>query len=546
VVHQSASGGIFIHWAVSFGLNPGSMIKLLTPASMELDRLTDTVLQLETRHGTGNLKAMLIADFNDTKASVSLGYLVTEGDYDLRESFMPEHLTGYAPVTGKGNRLLGAKFLVNRLPLLKPDDSVPEYFKHVLSIDNIEGIEPLDLSVQLIAPVVWLFYSDSWVEAGAKRIRVETGEPFVFEPYKAFLARRLYNDSSRIVIRQLHGGYSAQTYQVDSFDNAGRKLRPTVLKISSRALINREADRCQRFALPYIMNNSAFVLGTAFYGDTGALRYNFVGIGGEQTQLKWLTHYFNTWPVERLEPLFDKIFLQILKPWYGQPVSEKIYPFRDHDPTLTFFPKLCEIAEEILSIRAEDKNITIEETGQKLINPYWFLRHEYKNRRDYSIDYFTSVCHGDLNMQNILLDNELNVYLIDFSETRPRSVISDFARLEAIFMVEKAPLDSEEDMKEMIEFNTRFYGINHLDQLPENTWNGRNQEIMSRNIALTTKMRRYSLDCASGDSNIVPYYMAMLEWVLPIVCYTGLPLAFKKLSAYVAGLLCEKLMFLNC
>jgi hypothetical protein len=435
---------------------------------------------------------------------------------------------------------------VNRLPLLKPDDSVPEYFKHVLSIDNIEGIEPLDLSLQLIAPVAWLFYSDSWVEAGAKRIRVETGEQFVFEPYKAFLARRLYNDSSRIVIRQLHGGYSAQTYQVDSFDNAGRKLRPTVLKVSSRALINREADRCQRFALPYIMNNSAFVLGTAFYGDTGALRYNFVGIGGEQTQLKWLTHYFNTWPVERLEPLFDKIFLQILKPWYGQPVSEKIYPFRDHDPTLTFFPKLCEIAEEILSIRAEDKNITIEETGQKLINPYWFLRHEYKNRRDYSIDYFTSVCHGDLNMQNILLDNELNVYLIDFSETRPRSVISDFARLEAIFMVEKAPLDSEEDMKEMVEFITRFYGINHLDQLPENTWNGRNQEIMSRNIALTTKMRRYSLDCASGDSNIVPYYMAMLEWVLPVVCYTGLPLAFKKLSAYVAGLLCEKLMFLNC
>jgi len=37
-----------------------------------------------------------------------------------------------------------------------------------------------------------------------------------------------------------------------------------------------------------------------------------------------------------------------------------------------------------------------------------------------------------------LLDGEMNVYLIDFSETRPRSVVSDFARLEAIFMIEHA------------------------------------------------------------------------------------------------------------
>jgi len=52
------------------------------------------------------------------------------------------------------------------------------------------------------------------------------------------------------------------------------------------------------------MNNSAMVLGTAFLCDTGVSVYNFVGIGGEQTQLKWLTHYFNTWPAEELEPLF--------------------------------------------------------------------------------------------------------------------------------------------------------------------------------------------------------------------------------------------------
>ena len=314
------------------------------------------------------------------------------------------------------------------------------------------------------------------------------------------------------------------------------------MKIAGRDLVLREAERCQRYSLPYIMNNSAIILGSEFYSDMGALRYNFVGIGGEQTQLKWLTQYFIEWPVERLEPLFDKIFTKILKPWYGQPLKEKIYPFRDHDPTLTFFRTLCNTAEELLSISADDKYFEVEETGQKLINPYWYLKHEFRRRRDHSIEYYTSVCHGDLNMQNILLDSDLNVYLIDFSETRPRSVISDFARLEAIFMIESTPLKSEDEMKEIISFAKGFYDSDSLDQAHYSEWKGSNAGIMKRNIGLTKRMRRYAVDSVSGETTVIPYYIALLEWVLPIVCYSSARIEHKRLSAYVAGMLCEKLM----
>lgn len=231
-----------------------------------------------------------------------------------------------------------------------------------------------------------------------------------------------------------------------------------------------------------------------------------------------------------------------MNPWYGQPVKENIYPYRDQDPTLTFFSRLCETAEELFAISADEKYFRIEETNQKRVNPYWFLKHEYKNRRTEAIEYFTSICHGDLNMQNILLDKEMNVYLIDFSETKPRSVISDFARLEAIFMIEHAPLETADDMKEMVEFTTQFYNSVQLNQLPEYIWKGKSQEKMKRNLALILKMRKYAIGCTSGDNNIVPYYLALLEWIFPIVCYGGVPLPYKKLSAYVAGLLCEKIV----
>ncbi|HEY5511008.1 MAG TPA: hypothetical protein VIK10_08265 [Prolixibacteraceae bacterium] len=64
--------------------------------------------------------------------------------------------------------------------------------------------------------------------------------------------------------------------------------RIDALKMANRNIILRETERCQKYALPYILNNSAIVLGTKFFGERGTLRYNFVGIGGEQTQLKWL------------------------------------------------------------------------------------------------------------------------------------------------------------------------------------------------------------------------------------------------------------------
>jgi hypothetical protein len=357
-----------------------------------------------------------------------------------------------------------------------------------------------------------------------------------------FLARRLYSDSSRVIVKPLHGGYSAQTFQAESFDAQGRKMGPTVLKISGRDLISRESERCRKYALPYIFNNSAVVQGTDFFGDTGALRYNFVGIGGEESRLKWLTNYYHQEELDVLDPLFDKIFLTILKPWYGQPIHETIFPFRDHDPTFTFFPFIYDTINEVLSISANEQWIQIPESKQKVLNPYWFLKHEFARLRETGIPYFTGICHGDLNMQNILLDEKLNVYLIDFSETRPRSVVSDFARLEAIFMVDNAPLETDADYIDYLDFIGAFYAIERLDEMPVFHYAGRHQEKIQKNTALTLKMRRYAFDSTGGNPDPIPYFLALLEWVLPIVCYSSAPLPVRRLSMIVASKLCEQVM----
>ncbi len=443
-------------------------------------------------------------------------------------------------VKAGASNAVGLSFKLETLHQADDTTSFSKFLTDSLNIDNIIALESILVDEKLQDPIAWLFFPEGIADADSQRLKIETNEQLTLEPYQRFLIRKLYADAARVVIEPLHGGFSAQTFQVASFDKHERKLRPTVLKVANRAMITRESERCQQYALPYIFNNSASVLGTEFQGDKGALVYNFVGIGGEESQLKWLTHYFHQEKMEILGPLFDKIFLKILKPWYGQPVKSTIFPFKDHDPTLTFFPHIYQTVSDLFSINADDQYIEIAESSRPVLNPYWFLKHEYPKRRDQGIHYFEGICHGDLNMQNILLDENRNIYLIDFSETKPRSVISDFARLEAIFLTDNAPLENQDDMNAYLHFISGFYAAKSLQEIPEFTYTGQHQEKAQKHMALALKMRKYAFESTQGNPDIIPYYMALLEWVLPVVCYYSQPEMNKRLSMYISSLLCEK------
>ena len=541
IPQEPASAGIFIHRALTFGDQPLGFVKLADPASLSLEHLIAEIYPMtqQFKSGERNLMALVVANFDAQNPFILLGALVDQELSDLLKPDEFPELQGLIPTGINGLRLWGAKFLLSNIPVPPADMALSVFLKKILTIENIVEVVSINQEEQLVNPITWIFLSTGLREASSKRLVIETDDDLLLQPFQAFLARRLYTDSGRVVIKQIHGGYSAQTFQVTSYDHKGRKLRPTVLKIADRAMISRESDRCKRYANPYILNNSAMVLGSEFFGNTGALRYNFVGIGGEQTRLKWLTHYFHHWSTEQLQPLFDKIFLQILHPWYGQPIHEMILPFRDHDPRSTFFPQLCETASEQLLISPEQQFITIIETDERLTNPYWFLKYEFSRRRETAILWYTSICHGDLNMQNILLDEDMNVYLIDFSETKPRSVISDFARLEAIFMVDNAPINNQKDLEEYLRFISGFYNTVQLDQAPAISYQGEHPDQVMKNVALTLKMREYAFKSVSNNLDAIPYCIALLEWILPIVCYSSASVEHKRLSMVVSGLLCQ-------
>lgn len=540
ITTEPGKTGLYVNEALCFGNQASAAISCCHDVSIHMHQLLPGISNLLNETGKNEAPTLLVV-LNQCDETPSISMLLYNSQL-LHNQLADAGLDEMSALLGKneGNsQLRGISFKLAKLEYAGKLHTLPDMLNTHLGFENIVGVEAFDEQSILQNPVLWLFQAEELLDGKQQGLSIETNDAFDFAPDKAFLARQLYTDSSKLAIEQLHGGFSAQTFYVNSFDHEGRKMRPTVLKIAPRHLIERESDGCRQFALPYIFNNSAVVLGAAYFGETGALRYNFVGIGGEQSRLQWLTKYYEQLNQADLEPLFDKIFLQILKPWYGQTVTRDLQLFREHDPTFTFFPHIFEVAREVWGSSADDRQLMIN--GKQTLNPYWYLKHIYAKYRDFTYSYPMSVCHGDLNMQNILLDDAMNVYLIDFSETRPMAAVADFARLEAILMIDRAPVDSAQDWEAYAEFLAEFYQADALETLPKANWKGNAGRPVDKQVFVTHKMRQYARQTVAGRSEIFPYYLALLEWVLPVICYT-IPMPQRKISTVAASLLCQKLI----
>lgn len=373
-----------------------------------------------------------------------------------------------------------------------------------------------------------------------KRLRIEVTDGIELEGEWQTMIRRLYADCGRVILTQLTGGYMAKTFQVASYDRDGRRLLPTVLKISTRELIDREEEAHRTCVQRFILNNSTVIMGTASEGPWSALRYNFLGVAGGESKLSWLLDYYRTRPTADVTAIFDRLYTRILKPWYGQPRWEPVKLYEEHTP-LRLFPNLFAEAERQFGITADQETIDCPELGVTLPNPFRFLRDEYPKHTGQSRLWYQGINHGDLNLRNVLVDELENLYVIDFSETRTRNIVSDFARMESVLKFQIAPLATEDDLARMAEFEQGLEEPGSLEEAPPNRYRGRHAAELEKAHAVICRLRRHANTVTLFETDMVPYWLAALEWTYPIVCWDE-SLLRKKFTVYSAALVVKRIL----
>lgn len=160
----------------------------------------------------------------------------------------------------------------------------------------------------------------------------------------------------------------------------------------------------------------------------------------------------------------------------------------------------------------------------------------YPERAQTSRLWYTTVCHGDLNLQNVLVDERENLYVIDFSETHPRNAVADFARLEPILKFELLALESDDELARLVEWEAGLMSVARSNEPLPFGYRGTNPSVAHAH-AVIALLRRCADTVTLFEHDLVPYWIAMLEWTYSPVCYVQLSPRQKRYAAISAALL---------
>jgi hypothetical protein len=442
-----------------------------------------------------------------------------------------------------GRSVAGAAVTLDRDERPQTSTNLDEVIRSRAALDLLGAVVPIAECGTVTSVQAWVFAPAAIRSGAAKLLQVTVEGSGEWRPEWDAIVRRLYRDCRSVTLTPLHGGFMSSTFRAVAYDHEQRRMLPTVVKLGPTALTAREQQANRDYVSRFILNNGTTVLGDAQQGDWAGLRYNFLGVNGPDSRLTWLYDHYLQRPVPEVLALLERLFTRVLKPWYAQPRWEQVSLYRDHTP-LRLFPQLIDVAARDLGIPSGDPFMKCPELGVDLPNPFHYLATEYPRRAAESRLWYTSICHGDLNLRNVLVDERDNLYVIDFSETRPRNAVSDFARLEPILKFEMTRIESDEDLRLLLEFEEGLTSVTRLDDLPPFRYRG-DDPLVGRAHAGITLLRRCADRATLFEQDLAPYWLAVLEWTYSVVCYTQLSLRHKRYAACSAALICRSLQQLE-
>ncbi|MDX6183989.1 phosphotransferase [Flavobacterium sp. Fl-77] len=154
---------------------------------------------------------------------------------------------------------------------------------------------------------------------------------------------------------------------------------------------------------------------------------------------------------------------------------------------------------------------------------------------NYTITYKETVCHGDLHTDNFFVDDEKNIYLIDFGFTNKRHSILDYTSLECSLKFKHFPFYLESN--ELIEIEKELLSERTFD-LSYNFVSTKRKEVIEF-LSMINTIRHNSLRDFSGQtSDNIEYYISLYFMTIRQIRYPNMNQLYayhstKKLGEFI-------------
>lgn len=397
---------------------------------------------------------------------------------------------------------------------------------HFTALDSIKNILGIEVIASPASFCKFLTGSEPIIKKRfADKLQITIKPDMALENVDRELIGFLFRDSVKVDLKALDGGFSGNlVLKSRSWDQFGRQQVPGIIKIGDRDLIAKERESFER--IQEVMGNSAPQI-TEFADRThrGGIKYRYASMGSENVTV--FQDLYKNSKISKLHWVLDAVFLNQLGRLYSAVTAEKTDLFSYWDFNPRYSSSIQSKIESLKDVEIKDDYILLEE--QKITNVVKFYKNDLKDLRfNRQINQPFAWVHGDLNGRNIIIDDQNNVWLIDFFHTHYGHVLRDLIKLENDIMFIFTQINSLEEFRTARQFTDILF---ELEDLGANPFEGHQEEIK--------KFPEDFQKCSKVIQILRGYYSEMigmmrdpLAWHIAILRYAMHTLSFDESNSW--------------
>lgn len=352
------------------------------------------------------------------------------------------------------------------------------------------------------------------------------------------LLKYVFRNSRELTLTVLDGGFSGNIVAgTQSIDLNGHKESKHVVKIGEQEEIGRER-RAFEIIENVLGNNAPRIVDFADSNGRGIIKYRYASMGNGDSS-SFQKRFCKNEPIEKIKFYLDVIFKEQLGKLYLAKTHEKMNLLSYYE-----FDKvpIDNIQNSISNVFKGDLTETkLMIYSHETPNPILFYKNDlpaYSTRTNMYA--FQSYVHGDLNGANIIIDEQENVWIIDFFHTHRGHVLRDLIKIENDLLYIFSELKNEKDFKQALKISKVLFEVTDLQKpLPAvESLELKNQSLI-RVYETLCHLRSFYPSLVEWDRNPLQLFIAQLRYSMHTLVFDESNTYQKQWALYNSGHFCE-------
>jgi protein-tyrosine phosphatase len=240
-------------------------------------------------------------------------------------------------------------------------------------------------------------------------------------------------------------------------------------------------------------------------------------------------------PLEKVKKFLDVVFREQLGKFYSAATYEKTNLLDYYQFSSSKSESVKKNVEKVYGKPASEKTLTLE--GESFPNPYFFYRDELDRLHARANGYgYSAFVHGDLNGANIIIDQQENVWIIDFFHTHRGHILKDLVKLENDLLYIFTPITGAAGLQEAMKISKALFNVRDLvGEMPPASSLGLSDPVFIRTYETLCTLRSYYKSLVKTDRNPTQLYIAQMRYAMHTLVFDECNDWQRKWALYNAG-----------